>query len=523
MNPDTSEPPYDAVVIGFGPSGAVAAAQLGQAGLRVLVIDKADQVYDKPRAVSMDHEIMRTLQGLGIAEQIAPHVEPFSASEHYGAQGQLIRRLDMVAPPYPMGWTPSMVFLQPALEQALRARVAALPNVTVRLGTELVGLSQDDSGVGLTLVNPGPGAARDAVQARYVIGCDGAASTVRRLSGISLEDLGFDEPWLVVDLRVNPAGLAKLPTVSAQYCEPARPTSFIIGTGNHRRWEIMLSQGEDPRAMEREAAVWPLLARWLTPNDAVLWRSASYRFHALVATQWRDRRVFIAGDAAHQQPPFLGQGMCQGLRDVTNLTWKLLQVMRGAAPDGLLDSYGIERAAHVRQLTATIKHIGHTICERDPLRAQQRDENLLQAAGGCVKTVPRQDLMPSLQDGFLSSQVHAARGTLFPQPRVFHLDATALLDDVCGSGWRVVLGEAASAWQPRLDGTTTLVRCTTRIMPLMPGMAWHEADGVVQAWCTRHSCLAAIVRPDHYVYAVARDEEELQCELDALETRLTRA
>jgi len=175
-----------------------------------------------------------------------------------------------------------------------------------------------------------------------VIGCDGASSTVRRLAGIALEDLVFDEPWLVVDVKVEPHALAGLPQNSAQFCDPARPASYIVGPGNHRRWEIMLLPGEDPLQMAQPDAVWPLLSKWLTPEDGELWRAAAYRFHALVADDWRRGRVFIAGDAAHQQPPFIGQGMCQGLRDVANLLWKLDRVMRGQSSPRLLDSYTVE-------------------------------------------------------------------------------------------------------------------------------------------------------------------------------------
>ncbi|MDF3086651.1 FAD-dependent monooxygenase, partial [Burkholderia sola] len=135
------------------------------------------------------------------------------------------------------------------------------------------------------------------------IGCDGASSTVRTQLSIEYEDLVFDEPWLVVDLRVNERGIEKLPKVAIQYCEPSRPCTYIVGPGGHRRWEIMLMPGEDPREMQTEEQVWKLLSRWLTREDAELWRAASYRFHALVAKEWRRGRVFIAGDAAHQQPP----------------------------------------------------------------------------------------------------------------------------------------------------------------------------------------------------------------------------
>lgn len=517
---------YDVAVVGFGPCGAVAAALLGQAGLRVLVVDKSHTVYDKPRAVAMDHEIMRVLQGIGVAEAVLPHTEPFSASEHFGADGQLIRRLTMLPPPYPMGWTPSMVFRQPPVEQILRDRVAALPSVDVRLGVDLVDLGQSADGVSLQL-QAQDGSPRSA-RACYVIGCDGASSTVRRLAGIELEDLDFDEPWLVVDVLANAQGLAKLPKASAQYCEPTRPVSYITGTDNHRRWEIMLLPGEDAAVMAQPAQVWKLLARWITPDDGLLWRFASYRFHALVAQTWRNGRVFIAGDAAHQQPPFLGQGMCQGVRDVANLAWKLQHVLAGKAGSALLDTYGQERSAHVRQLTNTIKGIGRYICERDPAAARDRDAGLIAQAGGTVKPQPRQDLIPGLQTGLLSdlahpaNPIHPAVGTLFPQPRVLQNGMPVLLDDACasgyrmgtgtGTGWRVVLGDGALGWVLPVDDDFALLRVTSTPQ----AGAWLEAEGVLAAWFQRHACTAAIVRPDHYVYAVAATANALQAELAAL-------
>lgn len=149
--------------------------------------------------------------------------------------------------------------------------------------------------------------------------------------------------------------------MSVQYCEPSRPCTYVIGPGNHRRWEMSLKADEDPREVATEAGTWRLLRRWLTPEDATLWRQASYQFHALVASAWRSGAVFLAGDAAHQQPPFLGQGMCQGLRDAANLCWKLIAVHRGEAAAALLDSYQRERRQHVVDLTTRIKAIGALI------------------------------------------------------------------------------------------------------------------------------------------------------------------
>jgi 3-(3-hydroxy-phenyl)propionate hydroxylase len=341
-----------------------------------------------------------------------------------------------------------MVFNQPAVDALLRGRAASLSDVVIG---ELDGLTQDENSVQLHL-----GDGRTA-SARYVVGCDGAASTVRRALGIEYQDLEFDQSWLVADLLVNPDAIGKLPRASIQYCEPARPSTYLIGVGAHRRWELMLNENEEPDA-------WKLLARWIGPAEAKLWRAAAYRFHALVARQWRRGRVFLAGDAAHQQPPFTGQGMCQGIRDVANLSWKLAAALRGKADESLLETYGLERGRHARALISILKDIGRIIGERDPAAARARDRRLLAQAGGKVVTVPRQDLIPPLEAGFLSPRPHPANGTVFPNDGA--------------RGMRIVL------------------KAATR-------------SPVLKEWFEKHRCVAAIVRPDHYVYGVADSEQAL--------------
>jgi 3-(3-hydroxy-phenyl)propionate hydroxylase len=480
---------FDVAIVGCGPTGVVAAGLLAQAGLQVYLCDRQTDVVEIPRAIALDHEVMRVFQQLGVADAVAPHCEPFTPSEYFGVDGQLIRRMTMVAPPYPQGHVPSLVFTQPAVERVLRAHLATLPGVSLQLGAACTALAQDDDGVTLTVSG-------QPVRSRYVIGCDGGSSTVRGLVGMALQDLGFDEPWLVVDVLVNEQGLRKLPRTSVQYCEPERPCTLVIGPGHHRRWEISLKPGEDPQQAATPEGAWALLKRWLTPADGTLWRQSAYRFHALVAEPWRVGRVFLAGDAAHMQPPFLGQGMCQGVRDVANLAWKLAAVLKGdvtgAAAQRLLDSYGAERQAHVRELTTRIKAIGAVICERDVARARERDARLLAEAGGVVKDTPRQDVLPPLTTGLITSTVGA--GTLFPQPR---LRSGELMDPRFGCGWRLVG-----------DGTLAL--------PSVPGLTLvdlaqqPEAEGVVAAWMQRHGAHAALVRPDHYTYGSAADAAALQ-------------
>lgn len=505
---------YDVAIIGFGPAGAVAAGLLGQAGLQVFVCDRLADIYDKPRAIALDHEILRVFQQLGVMADIEPYMEPFTPSEYLGVDGQLIKRFATVEPPYPLGYPPSLVFTQPPVEAVLRRRAATMSNVTVALRREFLNLTQDDTQVTLRLRDAD--GQESSVHARYAIGCDGASSTVRGLVGIKLEDLGFDEPWLVVDVLANEKGLAKLPKTSIQYCEPDRPCTYVIGPKNHRRWEISLKETEDPQQVTTPEGTWKLLERWMTPEDGELWRQASYRFHALVADSWRKGRVFIAGDAAHQQPPFLGQGMCQGVRDVANLCWKLEAAIKGrvqgVAAEDLLDSYGIERKQHVRQLTTRLKQIGTVICERDVAKARERDAQLLGECGGIVPSTPRQDVLPCLESGLIGPSGHGANGSIFPQPwvRLTPGGSHYRLDDLIGNGWQlIVAADAALPELPRISGWSLSV---VRIAPSGTAAGdgtFSEIDDVVTAWFRRYGCVAALVRPDRYVYAIAERGEDV--------------
>ncbi|MGV8939260.1 MAG: bifunctional 3-(3-hydroxy-phenyl)propionate/3-hydroxycinnamic acid hydroxylase [Allorhizobium sp.] len=523
QNDNQSKDHYDVLITGFGPAGAVAAGLLGKLGHRTLVVDRLPGIYDKPRAIAVDHEILRHFDNMGIAEEVMPFIEPFTASQHFGAQGQLIRRIGMVPAPYPLGYTPSMVFTQPPVEAVLRSHAISFDCVHVELDCTLTAISQTKDVVSAE-IRDASGTSR-TVTADYAIGCDGASSTVRQLIGIQLEDLIFDEPWLVVDVQVNEKGLPKLPQTSAQFCDPARPTSFLICPKDHRRWEIMLLPGELPREMEKPENVWKLLAPWLTPEDGTLWRAAAYRFHALVAETWRQGRIFIAGDAAHQQPPFIGQGMCQGLRDVTNLVWKLDRVMKGQSCDALLDTYGVERKLHVQELTGKLKAIGEMICIRDPAEAAARDARILADNGGTPPTITRQEIVPPLRAGLLADGDAPARGTLFPQPAIRRGDHDSLLDKVAGTGWRLFIDGRSDLDQvplPTFDEAIAITVLT--IFPSdiqdVPADALQEKDNVLASWFDRFQVKAVLVRPDHYVFGAASSASELDRLLGELNRKL---
>lgn len=503
---------YEVAIVGFGPTGAIAAGLLGKKGIRTFVCDKLHDVYDKPRAIALDHEIARVFQHLGLMEKIQPFLEPFTDSVFYGVDGQMIKRMSTVMPPYPLAHLPSMVFTQPPVEKVLRAHANSYDCVDIQLGQTLIHLEQDTDVSTLTL--QAEDGSVSTIKAQYVIGCDGASSAVRGFAGIGLQDLDFDEPWLVVDVLVNEKGLSKLPITSVQYCNPQRPCTYLICPGKHRRWEISINVGEDPRTVSTPEGTWKLLAPWITPQDGELWRQASYRFHALVADTWRNKRFFLAGDSAHQQPPFLGQGMCQGVRDAVNLCWRLEAVLRDGASDNLLDSYGVERKAHVTELTTRIKGIGKLITERDVEKARARDAKLLAECVGDVKPMPRQDVQPALIVGLLSPVPHPAKGTIFPQPLLQNKDGQPVrMDEIFPAGWKIIFSKEAG--ENCLHAAAHHHLPHLQVAQLGVGQLL-ELENVLTNWFSKHAVVAAIVRPDHYIYGVCADLKDVAQQLEVL-------
>src|SRR3954470_4888338 len=218
----------DVIIVGLGPTGATLAGLLGQRGLDVAVFDRLPDLFPLPRAIGLDHEVMRIAQELGVAERLAPHVSPYRPSEYRGMQGQLIRRLDAAPPPFRLGWAPNYVFEQPAFERAIRARLGELPNVTTKCNADVIAAGQEAEYAWADVRLPGR-ADPERYVGRYLVACDGGSSPIRKQLGITLQDLGFDEPWLVVDAIVSEQKLADLPQTQVQYCEAGRPATYVVG------------------------------------------------------------------------------------------------------------------------------------------------------------------------------------------------------------------------------------------------------------------------------------------------------
>jgi 3-(3-hydroxy-phenyl)propionate hydroxylase len=470
----------DVLIVGLGPVGAALGALLIDQGISVVAIDRDELVYPLPRAAHFDHEIMRIFQQMGIADEVLRHSRVAPAYEFRNAKGEVLMHFDLDRGGSPSGWPASFMFHQPGVENALRARLAASPLADVRLGCALKSFVQDDKGVTATLADQH---GEHSVRARYLVGCDGARSLVRESCGIGLDDYGFDEPWLVIDVVAGEN--AKLPEMNLQICDPARPTTCVLmGPGRHR-WEFMLRPDETTEQVTAEPFIRDLLRPWGCLETVEIDRKAVYRFHALVAREWRKDRVLLAGDAAHQTPPFAGQGMCSGIRDAANLAWKLAFVLKQGASDSLLDTYQPERDPHTRALIERAIFMGRVVCIADPVAAAGRDAQFLarQKAGEKDELPPP----PEFARGFLVAGSPSA-GEMFPQPWA---GAALRLDDVLGDGaWLITRNSAPPISLAR--GLHAFALDDSRLGPFREQLI---------AWLDKRKTNAVLVRPDRYVFA----------------------
>ena len=402
---------YDVVIVGFGPTGATLANLLALRDIRVLVLDREADQYHLPRAVHFDDETMRVFQTAGIADQLTPltHINP--GMRFVDEAGALLLDWPRPQEKTAQGWHASYRLHQPDLERLLREQLATRPTADVLTCHEAVALNRSSEQVTITARDRSSGQTGQ-ISSQFVVGCDGARSFIRGQIGGGMDDLGFQERWLVIDVLLK-RPRPDLGDHSIQFCSSDRPMTYCRSPGIRRRWEITLLPEESDAEMTDPARVWSLLSRWITSEDAELERSAVYTFKSALAHHWQENRVLIAGDAAHLTPPFMGQGMCTGIRDAANLAWKLADVIAGDAGDALLDSYQQEREPHARQYIETAMRLGGLI------NSLGREDALQMAQG--------QSTMKSIQPRLGCSQALCQEND--PQERVGRLFAQPVLAD----------------------------------------------------------------------------------------------
>jgi 2-polyprenyl-6-methoxyphenol hydroxylase-like FAD-dependent oxidoreductase len=487
---------YDVAIVGYGPVGALTALQLADAGHRVVVLERTEEPLVLPRAVGLDGESLRNFQRLGLAETVSgilqpprePDVVSFTDSKHQPLLSTEIPKHG------PNGWRDIAFFDQPELEALLREFVAERPLVDVHLGHEVTAIDASPRDVALRCRTS---SGDRTLRAAYVVGCDGASSFVRQAVGIDWQSLGYDQDWLVLDIVMGEQ--ADLPLATMQVCDPERLTSYICTKDPYRRWELQLLPGETREEMLRPERIRELLRSWLPPEHYEIRRAAVYQFHAATADRWRSGRVLLAGDAAHQTPPFLGQGLNAGFRDAVNLGWKLPLVLSGTCDAALLDSYAAERDAHARDLVEDAVAVGKLMetlaCREagkpDPYAAESRLHNRAPVE------------VPPLRGGMLvEAQIGPPPvGRLLRQPSVRVAGgATVRFDDLLGPGFALVgrtradleIGSEAREVLRRLGGRTASLEGVEIV------------EGELDRLFETHP--AAIVRPDRYIFGVVDDD-----------------
>lgn len=517
----------DFLIVGAGPVGLVTALLLGRQGWRVTVVERWPSRYPLPRACTIDHEALRILQSAGVMRD---HADLFEASRGERGGYQIRSRAGLLRAinwnrTAESGWANTNGFYQPDLEAVLESMAVSLPSVQVRRGWSATSLTQDAQAVTLTVSRtgdrasgaPATGTPRGAwgvvpphgtvprveLGARWLIGADGANSVVRTLVGIECIDADFEADWLVVDYA--PLDDRPWDAFVTQYCDPVQPATAVNSGPGRRRFEFMRRADVTVEELNRPETAWSLMEPWgVTPETARLERHAVYTFRGRWAQDWRRGRVLLAGDAAHLMPPFMGQGMCSGLRDAIALAWRLSMVESGLADASVLDTYGTERGAHVREIIDEAIAIGRLVCELDPVKATERDARM-QAELSNLAAVPVEPPHPRLGEPSITEAHDDRAGRLSVQARVEVDGVVGLFDDVVGGGWQLIgldtdplagVSEDLRTWFARIGGTASEVGRDgpVRDTPI------RDVDGAYRRWFDGHGCSVVLSRPDFYVY-----------------------
>ena len=472
---------FDCIIIGYGPVGALLSIFLSKLGLSVAVIDKNLDIYPLPRAIHFDEEVMRIFQMVNLSDQISKISRIGTKGMHFVDNEDNILMVRKGSDDIgELGWQKSWYFHQPQLEKLLRKNAEKEKKIVSFLGYETQKISHDSDLV--TVKSYSKSLKKELVlNSKYLVGCDGANSTTSDYIGKEIKDYGLKEKFLVLDLKVDNRyqNIKNLPDFTVQHCDKVRPVTRCYISKKRRRWEVKILPSDNQEKFLESKAIWKFLSKWIEKKNAVIERSQVYTFRSILKKKWFKNRIILAGDSAHLSPPFLGQGMCAGIRDVAVLAWRL----KGYASDKLstkdLINYQEERFPHVSAFIKLASEVGKIMSNPDLLKKSEKSESMR------LFDFPK----PRLKKGFFYNC--SLSGTLFPQ----FVESNKKSDDSLGYKFVFLVLKEDTFYDVGIENKILLRK---------------TAKGFLKDWMQKNKIVALIIRPDKYIFGSAPDEKNVK-------------
>ncbi len=468
---------YDVIIVGLGPTGGTLANLLALNGFTILILEREKSLYSLPRAVHFDDEIMRVFQTIGITKKFLKETIVNKGTKFVNPEGKILLDWPRPREVTENGWYPSYRFHQPDLERNLRIQLNKFKKVSIRQNSEVCKIQSTKNKVNLTFKDMKNQKVHH-ISSKYVIGCDGARSTTRTQIGTELNNLGFTQKWVVVDLILNKKK-DQLPDRTIQYSNPKRPATYCRNVGKRRRWEFAIHDNEDEKELLSDKYIWNFLKPWLSPEEAYLERKTIYTFQSAIAKKWRKGRIFIAGDAAHLMPPFMGQGMCAGIRDASNLAWKISLCIKNNHNEDFLDTYQTERFSNAKEYIETTMRMGEFV---NAIGSEKITDNISSKPDGTKKM---ESIKPKLGYG-LGDKKDRNRGKIFPQLKMKN---GKTLDDKFSTSPLVLLSSELKKQKSKIK------------IPIITEKEVVGLSNVLKGFEAK----AVIVRPDRFILKTCKD------------------
>ncbi len=505
------ETEYDVIVAGYGPVGETCANLLGYYGIKALILDKEKDAYPLPRAITWDAECQRAMSHCNFLTEVK--TRKIRGVDNKDANKKSILKITMDGfDTY--NYQHSILFIhQPQFDEAHRTNAKKYQTNTIRTGNEILSVEQSNGVVNCTYKDIKTGEETNT-NSRYLLACDGANSTVRKLNKIELKTLDADETWMVVD-GYTKSGFDCFSDIDAiQYCNPLRPTTIIQGVDDCFRFEIAFMPGDTIDEIQKEAVFRKYIDQWIGDNEVEFTRTAVYSFHAADAVKWRHENIFLLGDAAHQMPPFMGQGMNSGCRDAENLLWKINGVLNGLYSPRILQTYESERKPHVARITRGAIKMGGVINAKSKLKAFIR--NTLLRTQGFFKG--KENIFPVLNGNRLGMGVHrmpkiknvSIERYYFNEINVhIYSGKTLSTDNILGKNFGIILNNFSGNKNISKNNLDLLNRHNFKIINITSSYGHSNYEHYVdcqethkdmQIYCNKFECNGVILRPDKYVF-----------------------